>query len=83
MCIRDRPNIDADLAGFSTRDFAEKVGAGVLNCLHNFGKVFNLKRLFKIIVAYDYRAALAGVDTGVETSRPLTATENGLSLIHI
>ncbi len=40
----------------------------------------NLKRLFKIIVAYDYGAALAGVDRGVGTSRPLTATENGIAV---
>jgi hypothetical protein len=74
------PNIGADLTGFSTRDFAEKVGAGVLGCLHTFGKVLNLKRLIKIVVAYDYHAALAEVDRGVETSRPLTATENGIAV---
>jgi hypothetical protein len=74
------PNIGAHLTGFSTRDFKEKVGAGVLGCLYNFGKVLNLKRLFKIIVVYDYRAALAGLDRGVETSRRLTATENGIAV---
>jgi hypothetical protein len=74
------PNIGADLRGFSNREFGEKVGEGVLGCLYHFGKVLNLQSLVQIIVASDYEAALAGVDRGVETSRPLTPTENGIAV---
>jgi hypothetical protein len=47
------PPIGIDLCGFATTDLANSVGAEVQGCLYHFGKLLNLKRLIRVIVAYN------------------------------
>lgn len=74
------PPIGVDLRSFPSEEFAKAVGAEVQACLYQLGKLLNLKRLNRVVVAYDYGATLAEIDRGVDTSRPLAATNNGIAV---
>lgn len=58
------------------RGFARSVGSAILAFLQHFGKLLNLERLHRVIVAYDYAEALASLDRGIETSRTLKPTKD-------
>jgi hypothetical protein len=70
------PNIGIDLWGYENEEFARSVGNEVSAFLNLFGKLLNLERLHKVIVAYDYAGALASLDRGIETTRTLTPTKD-------
>jgi len=72
------PDIGVDLYGYGNEDFANTVGSKVAAHLHIFGKLLNLERLHKVIVAYDYAGALANLERGVETRETLTPTKDDL-----
>ncbi len=74
------PPIGVDLRSFASKEFANAVGAEVQAWLHLFGKLLNLSRLIRVVVAYDYDATLAGIDRGVAASRSLAATHNGIAV---
>jgi hypothetical protein len=74
------PPIGVDLRGFPTEELARAVGAEVEGSLYQLGKLLNLKRLMRIVVAYDYNETLASIDRGAAVSRPLAATNNGLAV---
>jgi hypothetical protein len=74
------PNIGVDLYGFATSELANTVGAAIHDWLHIFGKILNLKRLLRVMVAHDYRGALAGIARGAPVSRPLTATNDEIAV---
>jgi hypothetical protein len=70
------PNIGIDLRGYEDEDFARSVGNEVLAFLTLFGKILNLERLHKAVVAYDYPETLASLDRGVETGLTLKPTKD-------
>ena len=70
------PNIGIDLRGYESEDFARSVGNEVLAFLTLFGKILNLERLHRVVVAYDYAETIASIDRGVETGRTLTPTKD-------
>jgi hypothetical protein len=74
------PPIGIDLYGFATTDSANSVGAKVQGFLYLLGKILNLKRLMRVIVAYNYEEMLAGIDRGTSVSQPLAATNNGIAV---
>jgi len=74
------PPIGVDLRSFPSEEFANSVGTEVHACLHQLGKLLNLKRLIRVVVTYDYGATLAEIDPGVGASRPLAATNNGIAV---
>jgi hypothetical protein len=74
------PDIGIDLRNFATEDHAKRVGEAVNSYLHVFGRVLNLKRLLKVIVAYDYGEALAGIERGTASSKPLKATNDDIAV---
>jgi hypothetical protein len=74
------PPVGADVRCFPTEELARSVGAEVQGYLYLFGKLFNLNRLMRVIVAYDYEETLASIDRGAAVSRPLTATNNGTAV---
>jgi len=69
------PRVGVDLRCFSTEELAKSVGAEVESWLYQLGNILNLKRLTRVIVAYDYEETLAGIDRSASVSRPLTATK--------
>jgi hypothetical protein len=74
------PGVGIDLCGFESKELAQDVGNAVGCYLSSFGKLFNLKRLSRVIVAYDYNGALAGIDRGIETSEVLTPTQDEIAV---
>ena len=74
------PPVGVDLRCFATEELAKSVGAEVENWLYQLGKLLDLKRLMRVVVAYDYEETLAGIDRGASVSRPLTATNNGIAV---
>ena len=74
------PDIGIDLHGFATSELANRVGAAVHGWLHVFGKLLNLKRLLRIVVAFNYNETLASIDRGAKVSRPLAATDDGIAV---
>lgn len=74
------PDIGIDLYGFATAEMANAVGEAVQAWLHVFGKLLNLKRLLRIIVAFNYSETLANLDRGTKVSRPLAATDDGIAV---
>src|ERR1019366_5246652 len=74
------PDIGVDLHGFATEEMAKAVGEAVHSWLHAFGKFLNLKRLLRIIVAYNYEEALAGIDRGTAAGKPLAATNDEIAV---
>lgn len=74
------PPVGVDLRCFPTEELAKSVGAEVEGCLYQLGKVFNLKRLMRVVVAYDYEETLASIDRGAAVSGPLAATNNGIAV---
>jgi hypothetical protein len=74
------PAIDIDLRNFATEELATKVGEAVHAWLHLCGKFLNLKRLLRVIVAYNYNEALASIDRGAAVTRPLEATNDGIAV---
>lgn len=74
------PPVGVDLRCFPTEELAKSVGTEVQGCLYHFGKVLNLKRLMRVVVAYDYEETLASIDRGAAVSRPLAATNNGIAV---
>jgi hypothetical protein len=74
------PPCGVDLRSFATEEDAQRVGEAVNSYLHMIGKCFDLKRLLKVIVAFDYHDTLAGLDRGVEGIQPLMATNDGLGV---
>lgn len=74
------PPVGVDLRCFATEELAKSVGAEVQSWLYQLGKLLNLKRLMRVIVAYDYEETLAGIDRGAAVSRPLAATNNGVAV---
>jgi hypothetical protein len=73
-------NSRIDLRCFATEDQAKRVGEAVSLYLQAFGRLVNLKRLHQIIVAYDYHDALAGIERGTATSKPLKATNDEIAV---
>lgn len=74
------PAIGLDLYGFATTEEANALGEAISSWLYMLGKFLNLKRLLQVIVAYDYREKLAGLDRGTTTSKPLTATNDAIAV---
>ena len=74
------PPVGVELRCFATEELAKSVGAKVEGWLYQLGKLLNLKRLMRVIVAYDYEQTLAGIDRGAAVSRPLSATNNGIAV---
>jgi hypothetical protein len=74
------PDLKIELRSFPTESLADSVRGAVYFWLHLFGKVLNLKRLLRVIVAYDYHETLAGLDRGAITTRPLTATNDEVAI---
>jgi len=74
------PPIGVDLRGFPSEEMARAVGAEVESCLYQLGKFLDLKRLIRVVVAYDYDATLGGIDRGAAVSGPLAATNNGIAI---
>jgi hypothetical protein len=74
------PKIGIDLSGFATEELATKVGEAVYCYLYEIGKILNLTRLVEVIVSYDYQGALARLERGVATSKPLTATSDEIAV---
>lgn len=74
------PGVGIDLLGFETTEIAEKLGNAIGGYLTLFGKFLNLKRLARVIVAHDFRGALASLDRGVETSEVLTPTHDEIAV---
>lgn len=74
------PPVGVDLRCFATEELAKSVGAEVESWLYQLGKLLNLKRLIRVVVAYDYDDTLAGIDRGAGVSRHLTATNNGIAI---
>jgi hypothetical protein len=74
------PPVGVELRCFPTEDLAKSVGTEVESWLFQFGKLLNLKRLLRVVVAYDYEATLTGIDRGASVSRPLVATNNGIAV---
>jgi hypothetical protein len=74
------PDLKIELRGFPTEGLANSVGGAVHFWLHFFGKFLNLKRLLRVIVAYDYHETLAGLDRGATTAQPLVATNDEIAV---
>jgi len=70
------PNISICLGGFQTETDANEVGMLVGGFLRLFGTYLNLERLDGVTVAYDYKAALAGIQRGANCSQELAATND-------
>jgi hypothetical protein len=70
------PSIGATLRGFNNTEDAERVGASVLSFLRYFGTFLNLTRLQAVTIAADYSQALLEIERGIETTQPLTATND-------
>lgn len=73
------PDIGIDLRGYESEEFARSVGNEVLAFLTLFGKILNLERLHRVVVAYDYAETLASLDRGVETGLALTPTKDNFA----
>ncbi|HLJ16345.1 MAG TPA: hypothetical protein VKV15_17735 [Bryobacteraceae bacterium] len=74
------PDIGVDLRCFDTEERAKRVGEAVNSLLHIFGRLLNLKRLLRVIVAYDYHETLAAIERGIATEKPLKATNDELAV---
>jgi hypothetical protein len=74
------PPIGVDLYDFATTELANLVGEKVQGLLYQLGKLLNLKRLMRVIVAYNYAEMLAGIDRGTSVSTPLAAANNGIAV---
>jgi hypothetical protein len=74
------PPIGVDLRSFPSEELARAVGEAVGGWLYQLGKFLNLKRLIRVVVAYDYGATLAEIDRGIGASRPLASTNNGIAV---
>jgi hypothetical protein len=74
------PDVGVDLRGFATREQAQLVGGQVNGFVQMSGRFLNLRRLKEVIVAWDYDAALAGIDRGAPVGKPLKATRDALGV---
>lgn len=74
------PEVGIDLYGFASEDEANAVGQAVQFWLHAFGKMLNLKRLLRVVVSFNYREALADLDRGTPTARPLISTNDEIAI---
>lgn len=74
------PDCGVDLRGFATKEQAEQVGSCVNAFVQMCGRIFDLKRLKQVIVAWDYDATLAALERGAPVSGPLKATCDGLGV---
>src|SRR5271166_1022946 len=74
------PDIGVDLRGFDTEERAKRVGEAVNSLLQVFGRLFNLKRLLRVVVAYDYQETLAGIERGTATEKPLKPTNDEIAI---
>jgi hypothetical protein len=74
------PNCGVDLRSFASEADAQAVGEITNAYLQMLGKTLNLKRLLRVIVAFDYRETLAGIDRGTSVAKPLTATNDELAV---
>ena len=76
----DRPpptapeSIQVSLRGFTDAAGAEQFGNTMGVAIREFSRYIDLERLDGITIAYDYEDALAQLDRGYETTRPLTRT---------
>ena len=76
------PPIGIDLCGFATTDSANSVGVEVQGLLSQLCELLNLKRLMRVIVAYNYKEMLAEIDRGTSVSpQPIFPTENRVLLV--
>src|ERR1051325_1229324 len=73
-------DIGVDLRCFDTEERAKRVGEAVNSLLQIFGRLLNLKRLLRVIVAYDYHETLAAIERGIATEKQLKATNDELAV---
>jgi hypothetical protein len=74
------PDIGVDLRCFDSEERAKRVGDAVSSLLQIFGRLLNLKRLLRVIVAYDYHETLAGIERGTPAEKPLRATNDEIAV---
>lgn len=68
-------SVPFQLSGFDTEEAAYNLANIIFTLMREFSRQIDLRDLDGVTVAYDYGAALATLDRGVQTSGPLTASE--------
>lgn len=64
------------LRNFAKEEDARKLGHHLGAMIHEIGKYIDVSTLEMVVVAFDYDAALAELDRGTETSKPLSASKD-------
>jgi len=73
-------NLSLNLQGFASREDAERLGHVLANTVRDISRYIDVSRLDGISVAFDYNAALAQLDRGYQSSRPLSRTSDDLNI---
>jgi hypothetical protein len=73
------PELGIDLYGFASEEQAKAVGDHINSALQCYSRLFNLRRLHHVIVAFDYSKALAELDRGIEANQ-LKATNDDIAV---